>query len=388
VRVPLNQKRDAFTGLRQPLSIVHVDSETGFSGGEVQVFLLLDGLRERGHRNLLISPPDSRCEVEARARGIDTRSVPMRNYVDVPAVFRLGRAFRDAGADLVHLHTGRATWLGGLAARWAGVPAITTRRMDRVVRRGWRTRLIYGSLVERGVAISPSVAHRLAEGGVPASLVRTIPSAVDLAALTPRVGRVGTRAAEGLAPDAPLLLSLANLVWRKGLDVLLRALARLPERPCLWIAGDGPERGALENLAAELGVSSRVRFLGARADVADLLAACDVLVLPSRLEGLGVAALEAMAAGRPVVASRVGGLADAVVEGRTGLLVAADDPPALAAALERLLENAPLRSALGAAGPGRLSEGFLAEQMVESYESLYREVLVSSARGAGLVEDT
>ena len=372
----------------RPLNIVHVNSEMGVSGGEVQVFLLLEGLRKRGHRILLISPPGSRSQAEARERNIDHRSVPMHHYLDAAAFLRLRGAFRDAGGDLVHLHTGRATWLGGLAARWTGVSAVTTRRMDRVVRRGWRTRLIYESLVVRAVAISPSVANRLAEGGVPASRLRTIPSAVDPAALVPRVGRERTRTAEGLAPDALLLLSLANLFERKGLDVLLRALARLPERPWLWIAGDGPERGALERLAGDLGVSPHVRFLGARNDAADLLAACDVFVLPSRLEGLGVAALEAMAAARPVVASRVGGLAEAVVEGRTGLLVAPDDPPALAAALERVLEDAELRAALGAAGPGRLAEGFLAEQMVESYESLYREVLSLSADGRGSVEET
>ncbi len=94
-----------------------------------------------------------------------------------------------------------------------------------------------------------------------------------------------------------------------------------------------------------------------------------------------------MAAARPVVASRVGGLADAVVEGRTGLLVAPDDPPALAAALVRVLEDAELRAALGAAGPGRLAEGFLADQMVESYESLYREVVSLSADGRGPVDE-
>jgi glycosyltransferase involved in cell wall biosynthesis len=356
------------TAPRPPLRIVHVDPEPGFSGGQVQVFLLLEGLRELGHQNLLITLPASRSEAEARARGIETRALAMRNYADVPAVLALRRAFRETRADLVHLHTGRATWLGGIAARLAGVPAIATRRMDRRVRRGWRTRLIYRSLVERAVAISPAVA---------------IPSAVDPAALVAAVGREQTRSLGGVAADTPLLLCLAALFHRKGLDVLLDALARLPEttpRAQLWIAGDGPERAALERRAEDLGLADRVRFLGPRSDAADLLAACDLFVLPSRLEGLGVAALEAMAAARPVVASRVGGLAEAVVEGRTGLLVPPDDPAALCAALGRVLEDEALRARLGAAGPGRVAEGFLAEQMVSAYESLYYEVLESSAR--------
>ena len=341
----------------------------------MQVFLLLEGLRSRGHHNVLICPPGSRCEAEARQRRMDVRSVPMRNYLDLAALFRLRGELRAADADVVHLHTGRAIWLGGLAARLAGLPAITTRRMDRAVRRGWRTRLIYGSLVQRAVAISPAVAARLREGGVPAALVRTICSAVDPRSLEPSRRPQATRGAEGLAQDEQLLLCLASLVPRKGVDVLLRALARLAERPALWIAGDGPERSGLEKLSQQLGVASRVRFLGARSDAADLLAACDVFVLPSRLEGLGVAALEAMAAGRPVVASKVGGLAESVIEGRTGLLVPPDDPVALAGALQRLLEDGELRRELGAAGPDRVAEGFLPEQMVEAYESLYAEVV-------------
>ncbi len=364
--------------MTDPLRIVHVDSERGFSGGEVQVFLLMEGLRKRGHHNLLGCPPGSRCESEARERGIETRTVRMRNYADLAAVLRLSKSIE--GADLAHLHTGRATWLGALAAWRAAVPAVTTRRMDRRVKRGWRTNLIYRRLVARAVAISPAVAARLAEGGVPAESVSTIPSAVDPAALVAAKGRRPTRASLGVESEK-LLLSLARLHERKGIDVLLRAVAKLPEPSRLWIAGDGPERASLEALARELGIAERVDFLGTRADAPDLLAACDVFVVPSRLEGLGIAALEAMAAGRAVVASRVGGLAEAVVEGRTGLLVPADDADALARALARVLGDDELRAALGNAGPERVAEGFLAGQMVAAYESLYRSVLGRSRRG-------
>jgi glycosyltransferase involved in cell wall biosynthesis len=125
-----------------------------------------------------------------------------------------------------------------------------------------------------------------------------------------------------------------------------------------------------------------VRWLGARDDVGDLLAACDVFVLPSRAEGLGVAALEAMAAARPLVVSAVGGLAEAVVDERTGLLVAPGDAVALGAALERLLHEPALRARLGAAGPARVAEGFLAEQMVAAYARPTATVLAEATRRA------
>ena len=358
--------------------IAHIDAERGFSGGEVQVFLLIEGLARRGHDNLLLCPPGSGAAAQAAERGIATCTVPMRGDLDVTAVWRLAQALRAAAVDLVHLHTGRAAWLGSLAARRAGVPALVTRRMDRAIEPGWRTQLIYERLTRRAVAISPAVADCLAAGGVPRARIALIPSAVDPARLRSLGDRGATRAALGAAAADVVFLTLSALVPRKGVDVLLEALAHLARqgvRPHAWVAGDGPQRAALEAQAAGLGLAGAVRFLGRRADVGDLLAACDVFALPARREGLGVAALEAMAAGRPVVASAVGGLGEAVIDGRTGLLVAPGDAAALATALRRLVSEPALRAALGAAGPARVAEGFLPEQMVAAYERLYRDIL-------------
>ncbi len=360
------------------LSIAHVDAETGFSGGEVQVFLLMEGLERRGHRNVLFAPPGSDSAREAARRGIEARTVPMRGALDLPAVLRLKREFGQARVELVHLHTGRATWLGGLAAHWAGLAAITTRRQDRALAPSARTRLVYGRLVRRVVAISPAVARRLEQGGVERARLFTIPSSVDPASLRSRKARAEVRAELALEADAFVVLTLAALVARKGVDVLLEACAQLGAGCTLLVAGDGPERARLEARARALGLAGRVHFLGARADKAELLEACDVFALASRAEGLGVAALEAMACARPVVASRVGGLAEAVLDGGTGLLVAAGDAAALAQALGRLRQDPALRARLGAAGPRRLQEGFAAEQMVAAYEALYREVLAEA----------
>src|SRR6185295_6842183 len=250
-------------------------------------------------------------------------------------------------------------------------PAVSTRRMDRRVKRNWRTRLIYGSFVQRAVAISPAVANCLADGGVPPERTQLIYEAVDPAQLRPAVDRGATRAALGARPADCVLLALAALIHRKGLDLLLDALARLAAQglhPLLWIAGEGPEHAALAAQAVRLGLQASVRFLGQRRDSADLLAACDVFVLPSRREGLGVSALEAMAAGRPVVCSAVGGLKDSVVDGRTGLLVPPEDVPRLADALTRIVRDDQLRIRLGQAGPERIAEEFLAGHMVDAYE--------------------
>jgi glycosyltransferase involved in cell wall biosynthesis len=361
---------------RAPL-IAHVDAEHGFSGGEVQVFLLIAGLRELGWRNLLVCPPGSGAAQAAARDGLETEPVEMRGDADLLAVMRLARLFTRRQPDLVHLHTGRATWLGGLAARWAGLPAITTRRMDRPVHRGWRTSLIYNRLVCRAAAISPAVAERLAAAGVAREKTVLIPSALDPRRITPSAGREATRTALAVSAGVPVVLTVAALVRRKGVDVLLDAAARLQRQGSgfvLWVVGDGPERSVLETQACDLGLQPSVRFLGRREDVADLLAACDVFVLASRREGLGVAALEAMAAARPVVASAVGGLRDAV-GGAAGVLVPPEDAAALAAALANLLADAERRAELGAAGREWAWSRHVPQHMVSEYVRVYRDVL-------------
>jgi hypothetical protein len=179
------------------LRIIHVDAEREFSGGEVQVFLLIDGLALRGHQNLLLCRPQSAAAAEAARRGIAVHAVPMHGDLDVVAVRRMARWIKAAGADLVHLHTGRAAWLGGSAAWLAGVPAIVTRRMDRPVRRGWRTRLIYQRFTRHTVAISPQVAQCLSAGGVPTERISLIPSVVIPNGCISVRPRATVRAAEG-----------------------------------------------------------------------------------------------------------------------------------------------------------------------------------------------
>ncbi len=364
-----------------PLRIVHVDAESGFSGGEVQVLLLVDALARCGHASALVCPPGAALVEHARTRALELRAAPMRGDLDVPGVRALRRALRDLRPDVVHLHTGRATWLGGLAARGLGVAVVATRRQERRVRRGWRTRLVYGRLVRRVVAISAAVERCLVDGGVDARRIVRIPDAVDAERVRPRRARDEVRAELGVAPEHVALLALGALVRRKGIDVLLDALARSGSDGWrLVVAGDGAERAALERRAADAGLAERVRFLGARSDVGDLLGAADALVMPSRAEGMGTSALEAMAAGRAVVASDVGGLAETVVDGRTGLLVPPDDPARLADSLARLVGDRALLARLGAAGPARVAEGFDADQQAAAYEALYRAVLAETGR--------
>lgn len=228
----------------------------------------------------------------------------------------------------------------------------------------------------------PSEAMRaqLLERGVPAAKLRLVPNGVWLEPA--KIGREGTRKALGIAEETFVIQSVGRLVALKGFADLVGAIENLRSLGldvALLIAGEGPERAALEAQAREANVADRVKLLGDREDVADLLAAADVYVQASRTEVLSNALLEAMAAGKPVLATNVGGTAEVVEDGKTGILI----PPATPAGLTHFLrplaqDRAGTRArleALGAAAKARIAATRSLEAMARATEAVYREAL-------------
>ena len=335
------------------MRVLHVDPERGWGGGEVQVLALAGELRARGHRCVVAGHPGGRLEQAARQMGLETVSLAVRNHLDLAAGMRLRRLARDV--DVVHFHTARAH---ALAPALIGVPGrrVVTRRMDYVPRGGPYVRLLYGRLMDAVIAISEGVATALRTGGVVRDRIHVVPSAVDVARVTAEPGaRERQRAAWNVSDGQVLVLSLGVLERRKGHDLVIDAAARLAATHrdlVAVIVGAGTQH---EALAARIHAQGApVRMVGFQEDVAPALAAADIVVLASRAEGLGVAALEALAAARPVVATRVGGLAEVVVDGETGLLVPPEDVGALGDALARLIVSPSTRERLGRAGQERV----------------------------------
>ena len=204
--------------------------------------------------------------------------------------------------------------------------------------------------------------------GYPTRAHRVIPNGVDPALFSPLAEE----------PPLPLVFFFAGrLDDQKGVDVLLEAFRRLPRGPRLRLAGTGPQEEEYRRLATSLGIDGEVRFLGAvpRPKLATLMCESHVFVLPSRYENLPLGVLEAMACARPVVAARVGGVAEMVEDGVEGLLVDPDDPHVLALALRRLNEDAPLRKRLGEAGRARVAGRFTWDRVAAETEAFYAELL-------------
>jgi glycosyltransferase involved in cell wall biosynthesis len=350
--------------------ILHVDPERGWGGGEAQVRALLCELAARGHASTLAAHPDAPLARAAVALGIPVRPLRIRNHLDLPAALALRRLV--GGHDVVHFHTARAHAMAPLC-RGRGARLVVTRRMDYTPAGGPYARLLYNHAVDAVIAISEGVRHALLRVGVRRDRVRVVPSGVDRARFAVPAGtRAATRRAWEIGDDEVLVVLPGALERRKGHAVLLAAASRLARTaPALRyvFCGEGREHEALR--AETAAFRGTVRLAGFQADMAAAFAAADIVVLPSLMEGLGVAALEAMAAGRPVVASRVGGLAEVVVDAETGLLVAPGDPGALAAALLRLAQDPAERARFGAAGHARVGEHYTTARMAEGTLACY-----------------
>ena len=353
------------------MRILHVDPERALGGGEVQVIALLRELAARGHASTVAAHPDGRLAAMAAALGVPVRPLAIANHLDVIAGLRLRRLV--AGHDVVHFHTARAHALAPFC-RGRGARLVVTRRMDYVPAGGAWTRWLYNGAVDVVVAISEGVRAALLRAGVRPERVCVVPSGVDLERVAaPAEARERVRGEWGAARDDVVVLVPGALEQRKGHAVLLDAAARLAaggeQRLRYVFCGDGAERQTLVRVAAPLG--DAVRFEGFRDDIGACLAAADIVALPSLNEGLGVAALEGAAAARPVVASRIGGLVEAVGDGETGVLVPPGDAAALAAALRRLAADAGLRARLGAAGRDRVLARYSVARMAEGTLACY-----------------
>ena len=359
-----------------PLRVLHLEAGRQILGGARQVVQLVTGLAQAGVENLVVCPRGSRL-IEA-VNGVATRilPVPMRGDLDLTTAWHTIRIAARERPDIVHVHSRRAVqWLGGLAARWRHLPVVYSRRCDDpefalVARPKY-------AMYDRVIAISSCIHEQLASVGVPPSKLRLVHSGVD-----PAPADCADRAALcrqfDLAADAFILASIGVFIQRKGHPLILEALSILRERypqVRLILFGSGPLDAELRSQAAELNLVETVRFAGFRPDVRRWLPGLDLVVHPALAEGLGVALLEAAAAGVPIVAARSGGIPDLVKHEQTGLLVEPGNVFALAAAIARMIDDPALRKRSSAAAFELVEHQFTRDRMAQGNLAIYREVL-------------
>lgn len=363
------------------LTVLHLAANRWWTGSADPIIRLAKGLGERGHRVLLGVISGDRFEAKAREAGIppvsdltlDTRFAPVSLLRDIA---RLRRLVLDERVDLIHAHHSHDHWLAILARGRAAV--VRTFHNARAVRRGWPSRFLYGR-TDGAIAVSRQIQERCREMGIPAERLWTIGGLVDLRRFTPDADGLAVRREFGLGLR-PVVGSVARLAPNRGHELLIRGFARLLGQlpgARLLLVGKGEMLQKLQGFVESLGLSRQIIFTGYRDDdLPQVLAALDCFALM----GVGSdescrAALEAMAVGKPVVARRVGALPETIVDGETGLLLADDDPEALARALLDVLGDPERARRMGKEGRRRAEAEFSPERHVQQVEQVYLSVL-------------
>jgi glycosyltransferase involved in cell wall biosynthesis len=377
--------------------VLRLFSRLNVGGPAVHVILLTAGLKARGYTTCLAvgreSPREGNLLDLAAAKGVECLQLgslgrDIRLVSDVRAFWGVWRILRQFRPHIVHTHTAKAGVLGRIAARLAGVPVIVHTYHGHVLRsyfgpvrnalfRGLER--VLGWTSDALVAVSQSVKDDLVTLGVAdAAKIRVVPLGLELGTLTGTLTRGRLRTESGVANGVPLIGVVGRLAPVKDLPTFLAA-ARLVRRAVpqarFAIVGDGEERSALEASTAGLSLQDVVHFHGWHRDMAAVYGDLDVVVNCSRNEGTPVALIEALAAGRSVVATNVGGTPDLLARGEHGLLVPAGDPEALAAAIVDVLQAPDAARARAARGRAYVLGQHSAERLVDDVDHLYRQLL-------------
>ena len=361
------------------MRILHTEWSDGWGGQERRILLEARGLIERGHTVMLATRPSCWIAGEAARLGIPVHTMPMRGKFDFRAALELARLIKRAKIDLLHTHSGIDAWIGAFAGKLAGVPVVRTRHLYLPLKRRWFNLVHY--LTDCVFSLGETMRRMLIdECGFPPERVISIPTGIDFKTFTPTKTASAVRAELDIPEAAFLVLKVGVIRGVKRHEVAIRAFARLlPELPnaYLVLAGEGPMRQDMEALVETLGIQERVRFLGHRIDVPDLMNAADVLLLTSRSEAQSQALTQGIGLGLPVVATNVGGVPEVIIHEKTGLLVAPEDPEATAAALLRIARVPGLAAQLGAAAKAHALANYSLEAMLVRTERAYTALLES-----------
>jgi glycosyltransferase involved in cell wall biosynthesis len=357
---------------------LHIDTARTWRGGQNQVLVTVMGLRALGHRTMLVAHPNG--ELRRRAKeGLDLLPLAPRMEMDLNAAWRLSRIVKQLRPDVLHAHDPHGVAMAALAlsmsTQLAKPPLVASRRVDFHLRGSSLSRWKYRQ-VDCFVCASAAIRKMLIGDGVPEVRAVTVHEGIDLEHVQ-SAPAADLHADLWLPHHAPIVGNVAALVPHKGQRHLIEsAMLVLPKVPDarFVIAGEGELRPALERQIREHHLEKHVLLAGFRPDVLSLHKAFDIFVMSSLTEGLGTSLLDAMACGKPIVATAAGGIPEVVVDGETGFLVAPRDHEAMARAIVALLKDEDLRRRMGEAGRTRARVHFSAERMVQDTLRVYQRV--------------
>jgi len=369
---------------KERITVLHLIGTLQVGGAEQQLVSLAPLFNPERFRIIVatMQPRDTLAGALAGTH-VECRSLNFRMRHFISGVWRLCSLLKREKVDILHTHMFYASWYGRLAGLCVRVPLmIATDHGRGLWKKPWD--IAFERFANRYTALRIAVSQDVAEilrtrEGVPEDKLLVIPNGVDVERFQAgRSGRESVRNQLGLPDGAVVVGTVARLVEPKALHILIKAVAQVSKavpQVRLVIVGDGPLRGDLESAAADEGIGDRVLFAGLRSDIPEVLAAFDIFALSSISEGLPVSLLEAMAAGKPIVATMVGGIPEAVTDRREGLLVEPGDPEALAGAIHELACDPKLASHLGRQASEKVAAEYSIEATVRRLEEVYCSLL-------------
>jgi L-malate glycosyltransferase len=364
------------------ITVIHVDTERTWRGGERQVFELATRLPQSEFRSVIAAPPKSPLIEKAAAAGLAVQPLAGRGEISPMLVYSLMQGVKRFNADIFHVHSSHGL-IGAAIVR-----AITSHRMKVIYSRrtDFRLKTTFLGISRKKyvlgtdiiVCVSEAIRQILLADGLTQDQVTTVYSGIDLTRFVPHSHREKIRTDLDVKPGQTVVGMVAALAPHKdplNFVSAARIIAdRFPEA-VFWIVGTGTMWDDVQALISSSSLDHRVRMLGFRSDIPELLSGMDIFCISSREEGLCTSILDAMAMELPVVATRAGGIPEAVDHGKTGLLVSVQDPGQLASALGELIADAAKAKQFGAAGRNRVKEIFLIESTVRKTAEIYRAIL-------------
>ena len=368
-----------------PLKILQVIGGGEKGGSRSHIIDLCIGLGEAGHEAEIVCLLEDVVAASAREHIIPVTVMPMSNIFDLRAVGKLAGYIKRQRPDIVHTHGVRANFVGRLAASSAGVPIVTT--VHSSIYQDYShplKKLLYHRIekltrkyTHRFIAVAGSLKQELEGDGIPVQKIDVVYNGIKPEFVRETDGP-SLREELALVADVPILITIGRMEAVKNQEMFLRVCALLKEQGVAChgvLVGDGPLAGELKEKAAELDLQGDISFLGFRKDIYRLLSGSDIFLLTSKMEGLPITLLEAMAAGTPAVVSAVGGMPEVISLAENGLTFAAGDVEDCAGRIKELLDNPDLRQQMASKGREALEKYFSYSAFVSNTLAVYQKML-------------
>ena len=362
----------------QRMKVLHLITSLEVGGTQRGLLLGLPRFNQEKYEHVICSLMDRmQMRNQFLQTGIKVKSLGVNTKTDMLALLRLRSLIKELRPDILHTYLLHSNIIGRIIGRLSDVPVIigSERTIGQVGSLGRILTKVTNPLTDVVEVNSHIGAKAIKKDlGVPLNKIVVIPSGLDTNKYLASSDRFRIRSSLGLSDKQHLVLYIGRLRPVKGVDKGLKGFKKvLQKHPTahLALAGEGEQSPTLQSLASELGIYENVTFLGIRNDLPDILSACDSVLIPSRNEGLPRVAIEAMAAGKPIIATKVGGTPEAIIDGVTGILVRPNDIDQMGNAISHLIGNVKLQKRLGAAGRKRAIQHYSVEKYISRLDSLY-----------------